>query len=377
MSLFRTFLTLSLVGLFVACGSDKTDESDQPAETTTQAALDAKPAESESDSMPATDTAEDMATEENAADTAAETSPDAELDIVLKETFEGFETPESVLRVADSLYVSQLGAELKPSEMDGDGSIAELDMQGEVISRKLFPTAGILHAPKGMASLDNTLYVADINRVVGYALETREQVFELDLSTTGMTFANDLAQLDPDSLILTVTDLNKIYRIDVKAEGGEFLEIPTTGELVGPNGVAVVENERPQGNFVSRRVYIGGYGAEGNPGMLSSISFTMDIDDPSATFGDGSGPEVMPLTDLTGSFDGLAVLNETHLLVTDWQGEGDNGEFHVVNVESRDVQTFPIPAPSTADFYWDAETQSIWLPTMMTNQVHRFEITGL
>lgn len=83
---------------------------------------------------------------------------------------EGFSHPESI--TADStgkIFVSNIGAALEPTAKDGDGFITELSADGAVIER-FFTPKGALNAPKGLAAINDVLYVADIDRIVGFNL---------------------------------------------------------------------------------------------------------------------------------------------------------------------------------------------------------------
>src|SRR5687768_8932286 len=91
----------------------------------------------------------------------------------------GFASPESVVGAAGHYYVSNIGRELAPLAKDGDGFISELDERGDVVALRAFPRADEkLNAPKGLALVSNTLYTADIDRVVGFDRGSRAKVFE-------------------------------------------------------------------------------------------------------------------------------------------------------------------------------------------------------
>jgi len=93
---------------------------------------------------------------------------------------DGFAAPESVLVAGSRVFVSNIGAKLDPSAKDGDGFISELDRAGRMVARKAFPRNGgePLHAPKGLALAGVRLYVADVDRVVGFKISSGAQVFE-------------------------------------------------------------------------------------------------------------------------------------------------------------------------------------------------------
>src|SRR3990172_7489526 len=80
----------------------------------------------------------------------------------------GFQTPESVLYdAAEDVYlVSNING--SPTAADGNGFISRIGPEGQVLALKWIDgtVSGVtLHAPKGMAIVGDTLYVADITAV--------------------------------------------------------------------------------------------------------------------------------------------------------------------------------------------------------------------
>jgi len=70
-------------------------------------------------------------------------------------------TPESVLFAGKQLYVSLIDG--GPWEADGKGGVALLNTDGKITNARWVTG---LNAPKGMALVGSTLYVADINELV-------------------------------------------------------------------------------------------------------------------------------------------------------------------------------------------------------------------
>ena len=76
------------------------------------------------------------------------------------------------------MFVSNIGgAKPDPMALDSNGFISELSADGKVIHQKF--QKGILNAPKGLAVVKDVVYVADVNRVVGFNARSGEQVFEV------------------------------------------------------------------------------------------------------------------------------------------------------------------------------------------------------
>lgn len=257
--------------------------------------------------------------------------------------------PESALVVPEGVYVSNMGARPAPSLADGDGYIALLTPDGTMQdSRHLPRTDNVLHAPKGMALLGRRLYVADIDRVVGFDLDTRAQVFELSLAATGTRFLNDLEVVD-QQLVVSATDLDTIFVVDPAA----YSYRPLIGFVPAPNGL-YYDAER-------RRLYVVGYGRDGSTGALGVIRL------------DGRFPSYRRLN-LRGRLDGIARIGDW-LVVTDW-GRGD-GRLHAYHMTRgrilRDVLT-GLDGP--ADLAADPASGRIWLPEMLANRL-RIEVLEL
>lgn len=122
---------------------------------------------------------------------------------------EGLNVPESVLvhRVGKTnfLLVSQIDGD--PSEKDGKGGIAKMDLDGDV--DKLDWVTG-LNAPKGMAYFDGKLYVADINEIVVINLKSAE--IEKKIIVPGALFLNDVAIDSKGTVYVSDTKTAKIHR---------------------------------------------------------------------------------------------------------------------------------------------------------------------
>src|SRR5690554_3513366 len=89
-----------------------------------------------------------------------------------QQTINGFSMPESITSDGKRFFVSNQGQDV--FSKDGDGFISEISSEGKLIDLKLFPKEGILHAPKGTTIANGILYVADLDRVVGFDINTRK-----------------------------------------------------------------------------------------------------------------------------------------------------------------------------------------------------------
>ncbi|QJW88377.1 hypothetical protein HNV11_02805 [Spirosoma taeanense] len=203
----------------------------------------------------------------------------------------GFDHPESVWPTPGVVYVSNIGKELKPSDKDGDGYISRLDPRGRVLEQR-FLTG--LNAPKGMAVVRGVLYVADIDRIVGFNLRTKSVVFELDFTSEKTQLLNDLVIRDAQTLFVSATDRGKVYQVNLSAK--TYTALP--GTTNGPNGLFFDADRR--------RLFVVGYGSNGQPGDIG-------------VFEEQNGQMIYrTLLPRAGVFDGVTLLNGKVALVTDW-----------------------------------------------------------
>lgn len=161
---------------------------------------------------------------------------------------EGFATPESVLVHGDTLFVSNIqGA---PLDKDDNGFISKLDADGKITELRWISGESPdheLNAPKGMGIHGGVLYVADIDHVRAFSLETGAKV--ADYFIEGATFLNDI-HVFRDDIFVSDTGVGAdfkpagtpaIWTMNPAAKGGTWLkvEIPAVGL---PNGVFCLDN---------------------------------------------------------------------------------------------------------------------------------------
>ncbi len=119
----------------------------------------------------------------------------------------GLATPESVLwdSVRNLWYLSNING--NPTAKDGNGYILRLTADGAMMDSLPFINGAdadiVLHAPKGMALVGDTLWVADIDAVRGFNVTTGNVVTNLELGLQGATFLNDVAAGADGTLYIT------------------------------------------------------------------------------------------------------------------------------------------------------------------------------
>jgi DNA-binding beta-propeller fold protein YncE len=229
--------------------------------------------------------------------------------------------PESILKVGNKLFVSNMRG----------GFISELSMDGKFI-RKNF-SKSVLHAPKGLAAINNTIYVTDTSRVVGFDMNSGELVFELDIPKA--TFLNDLCTVEKNELAVTDSKSDHIYLINVSDKAIQFL-----GSVAGANGITY--------DAKTKRLYACGVGPQWNgEGKL----YEKDISKNDTLF-----------TELqhspTGFFDGIELMDDDHLIVDDWT---HNGRLFIYDLKNHTSTSYTVNS-GTADLYYDKSSGDVYIP---------------
>jgi sugar lactone lactonase YvrE len=264
---------------------------------------------------------------------------------------EGFASPESVAADAQGkrIFVSNIGTKLDPTAKDGDGFISEISADGSIV-RKFFTPKGTLNAPKGLATTQDTIYVTDIDRVVGFDLNSGRQVFSLDFSSTGSSFLNDLVAINDQTLLVTTSDLGTIYRISVT----EKKFSPFSGHIPGANGIAYF----PQ----NKQVVVNGLGDKFNG---KGSVYIASLQDTTPVFKRLNSPE--------GYLDGIAFLDGNSVIYSDWVGIQNPipGVINRLNLRTNKVDTLilPMEVHGPADFYYQPTTRLFFLPLTLDGKV--------
>ena len=97
-------------------------------------------------------------------------------------------TPESVYLDEGSGYLFVAQIDGVPDQKDKKGRISKLGLDGTVVTADWFTA---LKAPKGLRSFGGTLWVADIDEVVGIDIATAKVTARMNID--GAKFLNDVA----------------------------------------------------------------------------------------------------------------------------------------------------------------------------------------
>ena len=279
----------------------------------------------------------------------AQTPPDGH-------TIDGLDHPESVALDADNdvFYAANIGAKMAPSAKDGDGTIARLAADGTVETAQYLPAPSgdaTLHAPKGTVVLDGRLYTADVDRVVGFDLEDRSRIAEISLADQGVSFLNDIAVMNGQTLFASGTNQGRIYRVDLEAGTATALDV----EIPGVNGLAYAASEGV--------LYAVNFGGD-QGGQLWTLTLNAD----------GAVEETSTRTLVEGGrFDGIVLRPNDRILITDWGVEGASDPtpalHRVAEGGTGAVTTIELPEwQGPADFSCSS-TLGCWIPDLPASVV--------
>lgn len=145
----------------------------------------------------------------------------------------GLASPESAYyhQQSNSIFVSNINGGVL--EKDGNGYLTRIANGGKVIAEKW---ATGLNAPKGIRSVGNVIWVADIDEVVGFQLTAGGARLASRVRVDGAQFLNDLAAAVDGTLYVSDSNQSRIYMVK-DGKSSVFVE----GAVVEgqPNGLLV------------------------------------------------------------------------------------------------------------------------------------------
>ncbi len=262
----------------------------------------------------------------------------------------GLSTPESAIYDAkrETWYISNING--APSALDNNGFIsaasadlAEVDTQ--------FIAAGkngvTLNGPKGMAIVDDTLWVADINTVRGFNVMTGREVASIPVD--GAVFLNDITVGTDGTLYVSDTGIRF---------GADGMSHPGPDRIFEMKGRTVKEAIRFEGSPGPNGLF---FGTDGRLIVAPFASTTLMAWTPGESSADSiaSGP---------GGYDGVVGLSDGRVLVTSWNDS-------TVHAYRNGVLT-PLVRnlPSPADLGVDTKLGNIAIPLFEAGRVEVWNV---
>ena len=263
-----------------------------------------------------------------------------------------FETPESVLYLADGDVYLVSNVNGSAVAKDNNGFIARVSPDGQIVDPDWIAggvNGAAIDAPKGMTVEGDTLFVTDVDVVRLFNLNTGAPLGSWEV--VGSTFLNDIAA-GPDGVIY-VTDTgwvgtedgfgqsgtDAIYRFSAD---GEAIVVAKDPSLGNPNGICVVDGG----------IVVVTYG--------TGEVFRMD-----PITGERTNLPKPP----TGQLDGIVLLDDGSFLVSSWEGES------VYRLDPAGTYTTAADhMPSPADIGYDTQRGYLLIPVFMESRVEIREL---
>ena len=161
--------------------------------------------------------------------------------IVLGHPIGDLKTPQCFIVSPSGKYYFIASANGDPGKRDNNGFITKLGADGELIDLHFIHggTRGThLHSPNGMAIVGKTLYVADLDTVRGFDINTGQSTVTLSFSQFHVTELTDLIADGRGQLFVLDTEGNAIYQIDTPQDHIVTLYLHHE-DLASPRGLAV------------------------------------------------------------------------------------------------------------------------------------------
>jgi sugar lactone lactonase YvrE len=255
-----------------------------------------------------------------------------------------FQQPESVVYDSqrDLLFVSNVNG--APNEVDGNGYISQLSVDGKLIEQHWLTG---LNAPKGLAIVGDTLYVADINQLV--VIDIKHKKISKRYPVSDAKFLNDVVADSAGNVYVSDMLTDTIHRLTQ----GKLEVWLHDDALEYPNGLLI-----EGGNLI---VASWGVMTDGFVTDIAGHLKTIDI----------ASKKIQSLGDKTpvGYLDGLESDGEGNYFVTDWMvGK-------LLHIEPSGIsKTLISLEPGSADLTVLPQQKLVIIPIMLSSNIVAYRI---
>jgi sugar lactone lactonase YvrE len=267
---------------------------------------------------------------------------------------DGFKTPESVRYDADLdvFFVSNING--NASQKDNNGYIAKIDGSNPSGSTTLVEGGknGVtLNAPKGLAIVGDTLWVADIDAVRGFNKKTGASVATVDLGAMKAGFLNDLVVGPDGALYVTDSGIHFDAKGAMTHPGRDRIF-----KIVGRKATVAIEGDqltRPNGiawDAANSRFLLAPFGGPNIQAWKVGDTTVTTV---------ATGP---------GGYDGIEVLSDARVLVTSWA----DSAVHVIKDGKLERVINSVEAP--ADIGIDTKRNLVAVPRFNAGKVEYWHV---
>jgi len=238
------------------------------------------------------------------------------------------------------LYVS-----CQAGDVPGDGSIAKLSFDGEILNPKF--VSG-LNNPKGIVLVGDKIYVGDLLELVEIDRETGTILNKY--TDESVRFLNDVTADENGNVYVSDMFNSSIYVLD---RDKNFKLWFSSSELENPNGLLVVGDE----------IYIDGWGnftdgkpLEAPPGRFGKINMLTK--------------EITKITpEVLGNLDGVQVNDDESFIVSDWKG----GKLYKISKDGK-ITELIATEQGVGDILFLPEKGLLVLPLKKQNKIVFYEV---
>ncbi|MEM9658810.1 MAG: hypothetical protein AAF961_10660 [Planctomycetota bacterium] len=268
--------------------------------------------------------------------------------------------PESVIGDLDYLYASNLGNG-DTFAKDGNGYISKLSYDGELISETFLSLPEALDGPTGMAFQGDRLYVADLDEVIGFDLAGQADPARIDLRDFGVSFLNDLVAVSDRHLVVSGTNVKKLFLVDTVAASAEPLELDF--ELNHPNGLAY--DDRSGLLYVAANL-VHTIGSNASNGEV--LKLDLNVANAAASF-------VSKASEAGLFLDGISLFGDDQLIYSDWvSGSRPAGVLGRLNLDDLSpADPTELNVSGFADFHWQENRGILAAPNLIGGEVELFQ----
>jgi len=240
-------------------------------------------------------------------------------------------------------FVSNLGGGISLKK-DNYGWITQTDEKGNVIQDFWIGKTEGMHAPSGMTTTDDYLYVCDREGV--YEIEITKRKIKNFFKIEGATFINDVVIAQNGDLYVSDFFGDKIYKLSKENRKPEiWLE---TATLKAPDGLYMEKD----------KLIVASWGKLSNPATFetSVLGDLLSID--------LKTKKIEVLVSKMGNLEGITKADDFYF-VTDWF----SGKVLKVNAQQKTVSTFISGLKNPTDPNFAPELNVLAIPQHGTNQV--------
>ena len=270
---------------------------------------------------------------------------------------QGFHLPESALHDAaqDVIFVSNING--AGTGKDNNGYIARVRADGTVEARRFIAggQGGVtLHAPKGMALVGDTLWVADIDVLRAFDARTGRSITSIDFSGQRALFLNDVAAAPDGSLYVSDSGFGP-------GEGGQGMR------HVGPDRIFRVAPDRSISAAMEGESLAVPNGLSWDTAGSRLLIGPLNGEAPVLAWRTGSDT-LEAVADGPGGYDGIEAVGDGTFLVSSLDA---GAILHLVGGKLEPV----IRGLTTpADIGYDARRRRVLVPTLGENRLEIWQL---